>query len=120
MEFNDRDKIFNYIEKLPSKLINNINNRIEEEEDTDDSDENITNLLQFVSPIKIKYSEISVKDSNLILNYLFFTKDDGNYVAYPNDKNKNISFSRNILCKDKNQKIDSKNSKRKLNNSFKN
>jgi len=111
MEFNDRDKIFNYIEKLRSKLINNINNRIEGEENTDDSDENITNLLQFVSPIKIKDSEISVKDLNLILNYLLFTKDNGNYVAHPNYKNKNITFSRNILCKDKNQKIDSKISK---------
>ena len=78
MEFNDRDKIINNIERLHSKLNNNINNRIEEEEDTDDSDEDITNLLQFVSPIKIKDSEISVKDLNLILNYLLFTKDDGN------------------------------------------
>lgn len=106
-----RDKIFNYIDKLRSKLNNNINNRNEEEEDTDDSDENITNLLQFVSPIKIKDSEISVKDLNLILNYLLFTKDDGNYAAHPNDKNKNIPFSRNNLCKDKNQKLDSKISK---------
>ena len=111
MKFNDIDKIINYIEKLSSKLYNNINNRIEEEEVTDDSDENITNLLQFVSPIKIKDSEISVKDLNLILNYLLFTKDNGNYVAHPNYKNKNITFSRNILCKDKNQKIDSKISK---------
>lgn len=111
MEFNERDKIFNYIDKLRSKLNNNINNRNEEEEDTDDSDENITNLLQFVSPIKIKDSEISVKDLNLILNYLLFTKDDGNYAAHPNDKNKNIPFSRNNLCKDKNQKLDSKISK---------
>jgi len=110
IESNDRDKIINYIERLRSKL-NNINNRNEEEEDTDDSDENITNLLQFVSPIKIKDSEISVKDLNLILNYLFFTKDDGNYAAHPNDKNKNIPFSRNILSKDKNQKLDSKISK---------
>ena len=111
IEFNDRDKIINYIEKLSFKLNNNINNRIEEEEDTDDSDENITNLLQFVSRIKIKNSEISVKDLNLILNYLLFTKDDGNYAAHPNDKNKNIPFSRNILWKNKNQKIDSKISK---------
>jgi hypothetical protein len=111
MEFNDRDKIINYIERLHSKLNNNINNRIEEEEDTDDSDENITNLLQFVSPIKIKDSEISVKDLNLILNYLLFTKDDGNYAAHPNNKNKNNPFSRNILFKDKNQKLDSKISK---------
>jgi len=47
----------------------------------------------------------------LILNYLLFTKDDGNYAAHPNDKNKNIPFSRNILWKNKNQKIDSKISK---------
>ena len=111
MESNDRDKIINYIEKLHSKLNNNINNRIEEKEFTDDSDENINNLLQFVSPIKIKDSEISVKDLNLILNYLLFIKNDGNYAAHLNNKNKNILFSRNILCKDKNQKIDSKFSK---------
>jgi len=111
MESNDRDKIINYIEKLHSKLNNNINNRIEEEEVTDDSDKNINILLQFVSPIKIKDSEISIKDLNLILNYLLFIKNDGNYAAHLNVENKNIPFSRNILCKDKNQKIDSNISK---------
>ena len=60
----------------------NSNNENVEEIDTEDTEDN-TNLLIFEKPIS--NLGISVKELNNILKFLFYTKDDGNYAAHPNN-----------------------------------
>ena len=68
----------------------NSNNENVEEIDTEDTEDN-TNLLIFEKPIS--NLGISVKELNNILKFLFYTKDDGNYAAHPNNINNNIPLN---------------------------
>ena len=105
IELLNKDKINNFMNDVALRMDNennngnnnvnnnsneNSNNENVEEIDTEDTEDN-TNLLIFEKPIS--NLGISVKELNNILKFLFYTKDDGNYAAHPNNINNNIPLN---------------------------
>ena len=98
----NNNKFKNFLQKLTStnnnsnnnnsnssEINNNINGNENVEELETEFTEDIDNKLRFKDPIQIGKHVITVKELNNILNYLLYSKDDGNSAAHPNnDKNK--------------------------------
>ena len=93
-----KNEILNYIERMKSKLTNTPSNS---SADTDNT-ENNNNDIKFINSITNKNKTISVEDLNILLEYLFYLKNQGNDMAHPNEynyKNK-ISLKENVINKD--------------------
>ena len=104
-EKNKKDEINNLLENKKIKLNdsqqngeNNSNN-----ETNIDNVEGLNNSIHFKNPITInKNTEIPVIDLNFVLEYLFYLKSEGNYIAHPNnDKNSTLSITPKNLNEEK-------------------
>ena len=105
-------KIFEkFIIQIAPKLNMQINSPFEHENE-DDIDTDITeeesNALKFEKCIKYKDLEISIKELNYLLNFLFYIKELGNLVAHPKNIDNNTSlnvFDSESLNKDTNMEL---------------
>ena len=86
------------IKDLLEEAQNNLNDSANNSGETDDS-ENSNNQIIFNAPISINNIELSVKDLNIMLEYLFYIKNNGNSTAHPN--NKTTYLSQNCFDDDK-------------------
>ena len=95
-----KDRINQLLDSTKNKLNNSGNNN----EETEIS-EDYNNEIIFCDSIKKGNKVISVENLNLLLEYLFYLKDDGNSIAHPKDGNFIFSQTENDLYKDNEQII---------------